>query len=209
MACLNDYDLARLICDSRVPVFTGIGHERDNTVLDEVAHTRFDTPSKVIAGIEQIVVQRIREASANFEQLMHQASYASQSMKSRVVDLHSTVQAEARSHLARSVAVDTWMSGILDHLRRDIAQTIGTADDALQAIATLAESHLRDGAIRSEFLMREITGQGPQKTLQRGFALVRNPAGKPITRVSETHPAIPIEIEFYDGTVRAIPSTPP
>ena len=32
------------------PVFTGIDHERDNTVLDEIAHTRCDTPSKVIAG---------------------------------------------------------------------------------------------------------------------------------------------------------------
>ena len=30
-----------------VPVLTGIGHERDNTVLDAVAHQRFDTPSKV------------------------------------------------------------------------------------------------------------------------------------------------------------------
>ena len=48
LAWLNDYDLARLVCDLPVPVFTGIGHERDSTVLDEVAHTKFDTPSKVI-----------------------------------------------------------------------------------------------------------------------------------------------------------------
>ena len=52
LAWLNDYGLARLICDMPIPVFTGIGHERDTTVLDEVAHARYDTPSKVIAGIE-------------------------------------------------------------------------------------------------------------------------------------------------------------
>ncbi|UUZ77405.1 hypothetical protein LP414_09365 [Polaromonas sp. P1(28)-13] len=59
MAWLNDYDLTRFICDLSIPVLTGIGHERDSTVLDEVAHTRFDTPSKVIAGIEQLIFKRV------------------------------------------------------------------------------------------------------------------------------------------------------
>jgi exodeoxyribonuclease VII large subunit len=58
LAWLNDYDLARLICDMSIPVFTGIGHERDSTILDEVANTKFDTPSKVISGIEQVIVKR-------------------------------------------------------------------------------------------------------------------------------------------------------
>lgn len=40
---LNDQRLAEAVCRIRIPVFTGIGHERDNTILDEVA-TRFDTP---------------------------------------------------------------------------------------------------------------------------------------------------------------------
>jgi exodeoxyribonuclease VII large subunit len=38
-----------------VPVFTGIGHERDNTILDEIAHTRFDTPSKVALHISTTI----------------------------------------------------------------------------------------------------------------------------------------------------------
>ncbi len=59
MAWLNDYDLARLICDTPIPVLTGIGHERDSTVLDEVANLKFDTPSKVIAGIEQVIVKTV------------------------------------------------------------------------------------------------------------------------------------------------------
>jgi exodeoxyribonuclease VII large subunit len=53
LAWLNDYELARFVCLSPVPVLTGIGHERDSTVLDEVAHQRYDTPSKVVAGIRR------------------------------------------------------------------------------------------------------------------------------------------------------------
>ena len=61
LAWLNDYDLARLICDCPVPVLTGIDHERDSTLLDEVANMKFDTPSKVVVGIEQLIVRRAAE----------------------------------------------------------------------------------------------------------------------------------------------------
>lgn len=51
LAWLNDYSLAVWICRIPIPVYTGIGHERDETVLDLVAHTRFDTPSKVVGAV--------------------------------------------------------------------------------------------------------------------------------------------------------------
>ncbi len=55
LAWLNDMELAKLLCQSPVPIFTGIGHERDNTILDEIAHTRFDTPSKVALHISTTI----------------------------------------------------------------------------------------------------------------------------------------------------------
>jgi exodeoxyribonuclease VII large subunit len=51
LAWLNDLQLATVLCLSPIPVFTGIGHERDITILDDIAHTRFDTPSKVALHI--------------------------------------------------------------------------------------------------------------------------------------------------------------
>lgn len=67
LAWLNDYELAKTICTLKIPVLTGIGHERDNTILDEISNVRFDTPSKVIAGIEQIIRARVAETRANFD----------------------------------------------------------------------------------------------------------------------------------------------
>ncbi|MDB5350081.1 MAG: exonuclease large subunit [Planctomycetota bacterium] len=55
LAWLNDLELARLLCQAPIPLFTGIGHERDNTILDEIAHRRFDTPSKVALHIAQTI----------------------------------------------------------------------------------------------------------------------------------------------------------
>jgi hypothetical protein len=58
LAWVNDCELARVICELPLPALTGIGHERDRALLDEVAHASYDTPSKVIAGIEQLIVWR-------------------------------------------------------------------------------------------------------------------------------------------------------
>jgi exodeoxyribonuclease VII large subunit len=45
--CFDDYRLGAAIANFPLPVFTGIGHERDETVADLVAHTRLKTPTAV------------------------------------------------------------------------------------------------------------------------------------------------------------------
>lgn len=61
LAYLNDYELAALVAEQPVPVWVGIGHERDKVILDEVAHTSFDTPSKVIAAIHSHLAQLVTQ----------------------------------------------------------------------------------------------------------------------------------------------------
>ena len=67
---LNDLALARAICLAKIPVFTGIGHERDNTILDEVSHTRFDTPSKVVGHIRSTIHGNAMNAAKNFQSIL-------------------------------------------------------------------------------------------------------------------------------------------
>ncbi|MGM0580441.1 MAG: exodeoxyribonuclease VII large subunit [Bacteroidota bacterium] len=45
--CFDDYELAAHIAQFPLPVFTGIGHERDETICDLVAHTKLKTPTAV------------------------------------------------------------------------------------------------------------------------------------------------------------------
>lgn len=100
LAWLNDYELARFICLSAVPVLTGIGHERDSTVLDEVAHRSFDTPSKVIAGIEKQVAQRARDARQSYEAIAIQAGRQAERARMASGRLDTEVRASARSTLS-------------------------------------------------------------------------------------------------------------
>lgn len=270
LAWLNDYDLARTICDLPIPVLTGIGHERDSTLLDEVAHLKFDTPSKVIAGIEQLIGKRTTEAMATFLQLFNMASKAVQSSKSATQTLDLSVRAESFRHLARakqstsenlsdirigsmqtiqsaaeqslellqvvkthavaqisdakrnvplfwggismgaahaiqtaSREGKTLLGSVLERGRQDASRAKQSANNVLTDLTNSAGQTLREARDRSEALMREITGQGPEKTLNRGFALVRDPSGKPISRASHVMDGAAIEIQFQDGRILA------
>jgi exodeoxyribonuclease VII large subunit len=45
LSCFDNYDLAFHITQFSLPVITGIGHEKDDTIIDMTAHTRMKTPT--------------------------------------------------------------------------------------------------------------------------------------------------------------------
>jgi exodeoxyribonuclease VII large subunit len=270
LAWLNDYDLARFICDQRLPVLTGIGHERDSTVLDEVANTRFDTPSKVIAGIEQLIVRRAREAKTAADSIMTLAGRTTRAMAEGVERAHRQIASDARAHVSHvrqesrgamnSIGVNALRhvhqaandsAALIGIVQRSAADQVATARQLVphhmatiraesaslvaearntsnQSINTVLERaragarHARSQAETqmtrvaeragatvdrarkgSEALMREITGQGPEKTLGRGFAVVRDTDGTPVTRRAQLRADQPIKIQFRDGAIAA------
>ena len=272
LAWLNDYDLARFICDQDIPVLTGIGHERDNTLPDEVAHQRFDTPSKVIAGIEHQILQRTREARMAAETVFTAAGRLAQRVRSEVDRSEAQVRADAKAHLARARHGSTQAMGQVEvasmrqvheaaarslarwnaaqgearrHLAAarqqvpallhdvraralaSVAEARGVSElalhtvvdrsraatraasqaneDRLQRVAERAQGSLQAARNQAEALMREVTGQGPEKTLARGFAIVRTPEGKPVTDQGQARALPALEIQFRDGVVPARP----
>lgn len=268
LAWLNDLALARSICVSEVPVLTGIGHERDSTVLDEVANVSFDTPSKVIHGIEQVIRKRTTDALANFESVAQLAERfvheARKTIEQGKTELKSSAQralasarqstseamAEARlnavstlgraTEMAQEIFIDIKhqageklantrerLPGLLTEVRIEAQQALRTArDDSCSAFdATIertviqtreirataeramvdvvvgAHRIIADAETQSEALMREVAGQGPAKTLERGFAIIRNTSGNTITSACQLTPSTDIEIQFRDGRV--------
>lgn len=96
------------------------------------------------------------------------------------------------------------MGIVIERAHRDVTRAKEGAGNAFVSLGSAARLQVRDAAVRSEALMREITGQGPEKTLRRGFALVRDQSGKPISRAAQTSNGSTIEIQFSDGKVSAV-----
>lgn len=271
LAWLNDYDLARAICECPIPVLTGIGHERDNTVLDEVAQLRFDTPSKVIAGIEQHIVRRAQAARSNFDLVVGNAASSAERTRARTDRLEQEVRARAmttllhaRAHAREFVStiqdaargalhqadrqahthmadvrhgasnaltlaqreVPAALDRVLTHAQAnikaarhgvqqalpiilaraagDVKRSSNVIQEKMDLVATDAYATLDKASQAAQGLFREIAGQGPQKTLSRGFAVVRSADGKTlITARSAGSAGGPVTITFADGVARA------
>jgi len=268
LAWLNDYALARLICEAPVPVLTGIGHERDNTILDEVANQRFDTPSKVIGGIERTIKARVDEVRRAYDLIRQAASRAVAAARRETGALETTVREQSQRQLARGRHVmsealggvrlaavkavhearrktqhlvvevrhqahrhvgaaraavpamfmdirsesrqalqtarfmtHAQLGGVVDRVR---VQTRRARENVQQRQADLAERSRRivvEARTRSESYWREIIGQGPQKTLARGFALVRDEQQAPVTSAARARATLQMHVQFHDGTV--------
>ncbi|QCR22781.1 exodeoxyribonuclease VII large subunit [Pontibacter sp. SGAir0037] len=65
LSCFDDYTIAAAISHSPIPVLTGIGHERDESIADLVAHTRLKTPT----AVANFLVERLREAEEQVENM--------------------------------------------------------------------------------------------------------------------------------------------
>lgn len=68
---LDEFLLARLVCRFHSPVFTGIGHEKDKSILDEYANRSFGTPSKVIAYIRDAISKKALSGFENWTSISH------------------------------------------------------------------------------------------------------------------------------------------
>ncbi|MDP3435229.1 MAG: exodeoxyribonuclease VII large subunit [Bacteroidota bacterium] len=74
LACFDNYELAFNVAQFPLPVITGIGHDKDDTVIDMVAHTRMKTPTAVaeflITGALQFS-QQLNELEKHFTELVN------------------------------------------------------------------------------------------------------------------------------------------
>lgn len=220
LAWLNDHDLAKSLCELSVPVLTGIGHERDSTVLDEVANIRFDTPSKVIAGIEQTVVRRVAEARALFESVDQLVQGALHVQRRQAEQLYAAIDHGAHREIAAqrqrstellaelklgavyalsgaSDRVQRFMADIGSLAQRQVHQARRDVPALMTEAATRSRHMVAEARAQSQALVREIAGQGPEKTLTRGFALVRDAKGHAVTSATVT--VTTVDIQFHDG----------
>lgn len=72
--CFDGYEVAAHIAQFPIPVITGIGHERDETVADIVAHTRMKTPT----AVAEFLINGVLSFDEKLETLWHSLSQKAQ-----------------------------------------------------------------------------------------------------------------------------------
>ena len=158
LAWLNDVDVARAVSAFPAPVITGIGHARDDTILDEVAARRCDTPSKAIGFVQGCIAVAAATAVEHYRVVQRRGWEVLQGAEVRAEGAHVRVRRAARA---------------------------------------LVESRASD----VQHLMRSVLGLTPERTLRRGYVLVRS-RGAVVTTAGRATLESRLTLEFQDGKVQ-------
>ncbi len=173
-------DLAALLCKRSVPIWVGIGHEKDRTILDEIAHRSFDTPSKVIGGIRNLIVERTQEVIESFQTI-------------KLLSQHQiTAYQSQNDHLIKVIKT---------HAQNQINEANRSIELVKDTIQYLAHQQIKLTSNQIESLMRETLLQNPQNVMAKGYGIVRS-QGKAIRSIKQISDES-IQVELQDGTIEA------
>lgn len=179
--CFNAYRLCAHVAQFPLPVVTGIGHDKDTSVADMVAHTALKTPTAVAGWL----VERMAEADGWLD-------YAA-------LQLHDATAAAMHASEVR-------LERLAGEVRRLSGALVARQSLRLEHLATLIPDAARDllarQSVRLENAAELIAGRSPERILRLGFAVVRS-EGRAVTSAAGVTAGEKIEIEVSDGRINA------
>lgn len=181
---LVEYDdevLCRKISQMPLPVFTGIGHEIDETVADMVAYRSLKTPT----AAAEFLIHR----SLNFEShILQMMQYINSEVSNQINQQRQ--QIDHFSTLIKSAATNR-----VERMNLDL-------DQFEKMIPLLVKNKVKLSNLELEGLARQIALVDPQSVLNRGFGVVTKDS-QVVRSSSELKKGDDIKITFSDGDSEA------
>ncbi len=179
----NEEAVARAIFACEKPVISAVGHETDFTIADFVADVRAATPSQAA----ELAVPRLDDLRDMLD------GYAARLRRAR------------RTHFAL-------LTGRLDNCRARLSAlhpagriaARRAAADAARALLDARMAHLlQREKLRLAALDAKLGALSPLKVLERGYALVTDTNGAPVTAARRVNPGDRVRVRMRDGALGA------
>lgn len=174
--------IARAVAAAGVPVLTGIGHEVDRSIVDEVAHTACKTPTACASAL----VERVAAALAGFDT-------AWEAIKRRAAARLGAVDERLRSAASRAVRAG----------RADLARGDRTLDDAAHRLCREADRALAGAGRRIDAAETRAKALDPAVALARGWSITRDGGGRVVRSANAVDSGAQLVTTLVDGTVRS------
>jgi exodeoxyribonuclease VII large subunit len=179
LECYNDYELAYYITQFPLPVITGIGHERDESVADMVAAYGLKTPT----AVAEFLVDHLLSFEFHLSSLYDR--------------LAGTVKRIAREHLARLER----LRGNMEHLSKGTLKRQEEGLGQLEAILIRAvSSNLTRTRDRLTLLEKRTELVDPENVLRRGYSITML-EGKALTDSKMGKPGDLLSTRLHRGVI--------
>ena len=181
LSCFDSYNLAFNIANFPLPVITGIGHERDDTVADVVAHTKVKTPT----AAAEFIINRVFDTAQELESLTRRMT---ESISGRMNA--ENVRIERLSQKLPS------LFAVLKTRQEQILETIWIKSvNGVRNMLT-AQTH------KLELVDKTLAAADPGVILKRGYSLTRL-NGRTVKGASDLKKGDRLTTVFKDGSVES------
>ena len=179
----SDEAVVRAAAATTKPLVSAIGHENDRPVLDDVADLRASTPTDAAKRVVPDVVEERRQIA----QLLQRATVQLQNRISAGLEFVS--QTRSRPILANPYAF----------LEMRAQEVLAARDRTRNAFGNLLALEGRT----LEHLLQQVRSLSPQKTLDRGYAVVRTATGQVVANAANVPSGTKLQIRVAKGTLEA------
>lgn len=201
-----DETLCRTVAMLRVPVISAVGHERDSTLIDDVAAVACSTPTHAAEAAAPLDCLAAREALERSATALRRA--ADGAVRARTPHLAALARGPGRALRRERLALNQKTREMRAASERGVAERLGfqrrVAGVVLERAARRAAGpemeRRREALHRAAVALR---AHEPERTLERGYALVEGPDGAPVTTAAAATAAGRVRLRFADGGVGA------
>lgn len=197
----DSYELAANVAQFPLPVLTGIGHERDETVIDSVAFLRLKTPTAVAAYLiearqaEERLVERLAERLHTAQSLrLERERTALYRLAARLgvgISQHGNRQRQRLARLEAELKVLAQRRLMVNR------QRLEAWPDRLQQTANRRLTHERH---RLELAGNTLQLAGPERILRMGFSIT-TAGGRVLRHAADARPGELLVTRLADGEV--------
>lgn len=204
MSGFDTLPLAENVAQFPIPIITGIGHDRDESVLDMVSHTRVKTPTAAAAFLIDHA-QKVLDCIENAEQRISRAAQNQLStinsqlstISVRIPTLFSLVKSNQVNRLER---LSQTLSASAFETMRDCQERISILSSRIEP---LISRKLTTERHRLELIEQRATSLDPQLLLKRGYSITLH-NGKAIRDAAALKAGDEIETRLEKGTIKSI-----
>ena len=210
MSGFDTLALAENVANFPIPIITGIGHDRDESILDMVSHTRVKTPTAAAALLIdhlKAVVEALDDAQ---DRLIHYCNSRLYTLNAQLTTLSEALprlfSIVKTRHEAR---IETLHSRLVAAVRQGIITNQSKINTIEERLPILTDRRLMTEKHRLQLIEEKAKSLDPTLLLKRGYSMTMKD-GKIIRDAATLHPGDEIETRLANGTVRStvIPSDP-
>jgi exodeoxyribonuclease VII large subunit len=201
----NEETLVRAVAACGVPVISAVGHEIDFTLCDFAADLRAETPSGAAELISSHFVNRMERVARAGEALLETAAARVDRARDRMENMRSHLRllSPAAQIEQGYLRVDDMGNRLGAALQQGVSAKRRQLADAQSAFAARSpETRVQIASQHLPGLWKRLQAASPVSVLHRGFVIMRDEAGAPVSRRAGIADGQPLVAEFADGDVR-------